>query len=233
MIEFVVCDDEANVLKDVSFMINKTMEKHSFTYNIITFSDYDNKFERYLANNNKQVVYILDLEMPTESGVSVARRIRNIDKKSIIIILTSHHESADAIYKGRLNILTFVSKKDRCEQSLLLALDEAVSYFSDNNELITFSDLGNNYSISAKDILYIVKEGRMTIVKMSHDEYPVYLSLDKFKQILPNYFKQSHRACLVNMHRVIKVSLAKKLIYFDNGDAIDYVGDKYRGELVK
>ncbi len=108
MLEFVVCDDEAKILNEVVQVIRQVMKKYSYMYNIVTFNDYDGNFENYLNNNRKSVIYILDIEMPSESGTSVARRIRNIDKSSMVIILTSHHETADEIYKGRLNILTFI-----------------------------------------------------------------------------------------------------------------------------
>lgn len=232
MLEFVICDDAIETLKNVKSIINKVMKNYNHKYNVITFDDYDDKFFKYVSNNKKAVVYILDIEMPSDSGISVAKHIRSIDKNSIIIILTSHHESADEIYKGRLNILTFISKYDECNENLNLAIEESLLYFN-NDDTIEFIDMGNKYTISAKDILYAARNGRKTLIKTGQTEYEVYISLDKLKSMLPNYFKQSHRACLVNMNRVSKISIPKKIIYFDNGINIDYVGDKYKKELVK
>ena len=232
MLEFVICDDAVETLKNVKSIINKVMKNYKQKYNIITFDDYDDKFFKYASNNKKAVVYILDIEMPSDSGISVAKYIRSTDKNSIIIILTSHHESADEIYKGRLNILTFISKYDECDENLNLAIEDSLLYFN-NDDTIEFIDMGNKYTISAKDILYAARNGRKTLIKTGQCEYEVYISLDKLKSMLPNYFKQSHRACLVNMNRVSKISIPKKIIYFDNGINIDYVGDKYKKELVK
>lgn len=232
MLEFVICDDAVETLRNVKNIINGIMKNYNYKYNIVTFDDYDSKFDSYLATNKKAVVYILDIEMPSDSGINVAKHIRNIDKESIIIILTSHHESADEIYKGRLNILTFISKYDECNDNMKLAIKESLLYLVKDDGIISFTDMGNKYTISAMDILHITKSGRKTLIKTNQTEYEVYTSLDKMKSILPDYFKQSHRACLVNMRRVSKVSLPKKTIYFDNGDSIDYVGDKYRKELI-
>ena len=233
MLEFVICDDEAKILNGVVKIIKEAMQKHNYLYNIITFEDYDAKFENYLNNNRKSVIYILDIEMPSESGISVARRIRNTDKNSIVIILTSHHETADEIYKGRLNILTFISKRDRCEENLMLSIDEAIEYLKDGNDLLLFQELGNDYAIPYKDILYIKKDGRKTLIKTVLSDYEVYISLDKLKSLLPANFKQSHRACIINMNRVSKISYTKRMIYFDNNTSIDYIGDKYKGELTR
>ena len=170
--------------------------------------------------------------MPSDSGIDAARYIRNLDCKSIIIIVTSHHESAEEIYKGRFNILTFISKYDRCEYNFVLAVRDAIRYLVDDKDVITFTDLGNNYSINAKDILYLTKDGRKTVIKTNYEEYEVYTSLDKLKHILPPYFKQSHRACIVNTQRITKINYAKKIISFDNGVKYDMIGDKYKKELL-
>ena len=232
MLEFVICDDEEETLRNVKNIINRIMKKHGYKYSAVTFDDYDDSFDTFLLNNKKAVVYILDIEMPSESGINIAKQIRSSDKESIIIILTSHHESADEIYKGRLNILTFISKYDECNKNLNLAIEESLLYF-DYDDTISFTDMGNKYTLSAKDILYITRNGRKTCIKSNSTNYDIYMSLDKLKTILPAYFKQTHRSCIVNMCRVSRVSIPKKMIYFDNGSSIDYVGGKYREELMK
>ena len=230
MLEFVVCDDEKLMVSKIKDVIKDTIK--DYKYSVLTFSDYGDSFKKYVSDNKNSVIYILDIEMPSESGISMAKYIRNIDKKSIIIIVTSHHESADEIYKSRLNILTFVSKYDRCLSNLALAVQDSISYLCDDVDIIKFSDLNNSYSIVANDILYINKDGRKTIIKTSNKEYGVYLSLNTLLDMLPPYFKRSHRSCLINMNRVTKINFTKRIIYFDNGVVIDYLGDKYKEDLV-
>lgn len=232
MYEFVICDDDNKTVEIVKNIINKNMKTTDYKYKIYSFNDYTNEFKKYVACNKKRVIYILDIEMPSESGIAMARYIRNIDKQSIIAILTSHHENADEIYKGRLNILTFISKFDKCEENIDDTIKTAITYFDSSEDVLKFSDLGNDYSIFCRDILYITKDGRKTLIKLSQYEYEVYTSLDKLKNNLPNYFVQSHRACIVNMNRVIKINRGKKEIHFDNGEVIDYIGDKYKKDLV-
>ena len=230
MLEFVVCDDEKLMVDKINDVIKNTIRDRK--YSVTTFDDYNDNFKKYVADNKNSVIYILDIEMPSESGISMAKYIRNIDKKSIIIIVTSHHESADEIYKSRLNILTFVSKYDRCLVNLALAVEDSITYLCEDSDIIRFSDLNNSYSIYANDILYINKDGRKTIIKTSNKEYDVYSSLNTLFELLPSYFKQSHRSCIVNMNRVTKINFTKKIISFDNGLTIDYIGDKYKKELL-
>lgn len=232
MLEFVVCDDDSKTIDNISKIIKDVMKERMLNCNIITFNDYDHDFKKFVSSNKNQVIYILDVEMPSESGKTMARYIRNLDKRSVIIVVTSHHEAADEIYKGRLNILTFVSKRDRCVLNMKLAIEDSLMYI-EPTETIKFEEQGSSYSFNANDILYIVKDYRKTVIKTTFDKFEIYLSLDKIKSYLPNYFKQSHRACIINMNRVNKINYSKKLIYFDNGEIIDYIGKKYRKELLE
>lgn len=231
MVEFVVCDDDSKTIDNIKKIIKEIMIDKKLESNIISFNDYDYNFKKFVSSNKKQLIYILDVEMPSDSGKTMARYIRNLDKKSVIIILTSHHESADEIYKGRLNILTFVSKRDRCDLNMRLAIEDSLSYVIDE-DIVEFSEQGSTYSFKANDILYIVKDFRKTVIKTTFDRYELYISLDKIKGYLPQYFKQSHRACIINLRRVNKINSTKKEIYFDNGEMIDFLGDKYKKELV-
>ena len=108
MFDFIVCDDDKTTTSKVTEIIKMVSRRLACKSRITIYADYNKEFKKFVATNKKKVVYILDIEMPSESGITVARHIRNIDRNSIIIILTSHHETADAIYKGRLNILTFI-----------------------------------------------------------------------------------------------------------------------------
>ena len=44
MIDFLVCDDNSKVVKDVSNVINKVMIKNNKNYKIHKFFDYNDKF---------------------------------------------------------------------------------------------------------------------------------------------------------------------------------------------
>lgn len=232
MTNFIVCDDSEIIRNKVKETINETFDKKSYDFSVTLYDDYDRNFKDFVLRNRKQVVYILDVDMPSESGIDMARMIRRTDKSSIIIILTSHYELSDIIIKARLNILTFISKYDDCKQNLILSLKEALDYFPNSDVMLNFDDLSNSYNIHVKDILYITKDVRKTLIKTDFGDIEVYTSIDKLKKLLPPYFKQSHRSCVVNMKRVEYIDYNNKVICFDNGDNIDLMGDKYKEELV-
>ena len=61
--------------------------------------------------------------------------------------------------------------------------------------------------------------------------YKIVKSLTEIKEMSMGTLAQSHRACLVNENRIIKVDKKNKVILFDNGDSIDLVSDNYKKEV--
>ena len=92
MINFIVCDDNKNILNNVKKIIEKAMMNNDTNYEIHKFDDYDSKFKEIMGKKIPNKIYILDIETPTSSGIDIARKIRNIDYNSIIIFLTAHEE---------------------------------------------------------------------------------------------------------------------------------------------
>ena len=231
MLEFVICEDDVELVKKLKCIISEVITTTEYKKDFIVFDDYNEDFKDYVINNKKSVIYILNAELYSDSGIDMAKFIRTIDKNSIIIFLALYHDSVNLIYKEALNVLTIVSKSDRYKKNLVLAIKESISYLMPKNDILNFSDMGNDYNIYAMDILYIKKDGRKTIIKTYSKEYDVYMALGNLKKCLPSYFKQSHRACIINTNRVTKINLVKKEISFDTGEIIDYLGDKYKMEF--
>ena len=229
MLEFVIFG-ESEVLERLSFLVSKTMAKHSYTYDVQIFNDSDEDFKKYVSNNKKRVIYILYIDMFLDCRIDIVKYIRSLDKKSILIII-SNSKIAECLYKERLNIFTLMSKCDICESCFTLTIEDAIKYILHQEDFIKFSNMGNIFSLNAKDILYIIKNGRKTLIKTNNSQYEVYKPLNEFVTILPDYFEQTHRSCIVNMHRVCKISIPKKTIYFDNGEYIDYIGKKYKDKI--
>ena len=79
MIEFIICDDDKNFLKKVENVVDKTMLKRDIEYKIYRFNDYDKKFFDAIKTKENPRIYILDIELPSASGINVGRQIRKKD----------------------------------------------------------------------------------------------------------------------------------------------------------
>ena len=68
MINFIICDDNKNLLDNVVEIINKVMMKNRHEYKVHTFTDYNDKFMDLMHEKLSCKIYILDVEVPSKSG---------------------------------------------------------------------------------------------------------------------------------------------------------------------
>ncbi len=234
MINFIICDDNKFILKEVEELIDKVMMKNKLCYKKHVFSDYNENFFKIMKTKISCKIYILDIETPTYSGIDIARMIRKNDYSSIIIFLTSYNDLGYTILKGEFLFLAFINKFDNYKFKLKSSLEKSLKILG-KRQVIRFEDCGVIYTIPLNDILYITRDTveRKLIIKTDHVDYIVSKTLIAMLEILGKNFKQTHRSCIVNKNRVLQFSFSKKMILFDNGIEIDLISFKYKDKVFK
>ena len=53
-------------------------------------------------------------------------------------------------------------------------------------------------------------------------------TLNDIIDMLDERFIQTHRSCYINDERKVSIDKKNRIIYFDNGESIDLLSDKYR-----
>lgn len=232
MINFIVVDDNHEIIKIVENIITKFMMNESIEYKINTFDDYDHKFNKVMNSKMPNKIYILDIETKSASGIDIARQIRKNDIDSVIIFVTAHEELGSVIIKESLMVLTFICKFDDFENKLRNAVDNSLKIVG-NKKTIRFNDYNSIYTIPIKDILYITRDSieRKSIIKTDYTIYKVSKPLVELKKLSGGELIQTHRACLVNKKRISKIDKTKRIITFDNGSTIDLLSENYKKEM--
>lgn len=233
MINVIVCDDNSNDRSKVISVVNDFMMKNKHEYEIHEFNDYNKSFYNIIEKKIPNKIYLLDIELPSGSGIDIARSIRKTDVDSVIIFLTGHEELGNIVLKNDLMFLSFINKFDALEIRLNKSLKKALNLLK-HKRIIKINDKNILYTINIDDILYITKESfeRKTIIKTDYDEFRVSKSLSEIKNMLDDRFIQTHRACYINNDRKVIIDKTNKIIKFDNGETIDLLSDKYKKELV-
>lgn len=234
MISFIVCDDNKKINENVVNVIDKLMMKNKVAYKNYVFYDYDRKFIDIIEQKLPNKIYILDIETPSASGIDIVRKIREKDLQSVIIFLTSHDELGYVILKQEFMFLSFICKFDDYEEKLASSLKKALKIVG-QKLVITIQDSSAKYNIPIEDIIYITRDSvdRKCIIKTDYTEFKVGRTLTDLLEELGSNFKQSHRACIVNMERILKFNKKAKEITFDNGEKIDLVNDDFKKEVAK
>jgi len=233
MIDIVVCDDDKKHRASVVEIVNKFMRNSNIHYTIDEYSDYNEEFEKVITVDSKKI-YILDIETPSGSGIDMARLIRKYDTDSMIIFVTAHEQLGQLVLKRNIMCLSFINKFDGLEDLLVGALNEALT-FLDTNKILRIVENNVTYNIKMSSILYFTRDSldRKTIVITDKNEYKLKLSLRELKELVGDYFVQTHRSCFINESRAELINRKKKIITFDTGLTIDLVSDSYRKEFAK
>ena len=124
----------------------------------------------------------------------------------------------------------FVSKQELFKIILVnyfnIIADNICSY---KNNLV-FNDHSALISIKFEDILYIYSQNNKNIIKTINNEISVSKSLDFLLSRLPKNFVRSHRACIVNIKKIIYI---KNKIIFSNGEEINLLSRTYKNIVIE
>ena len=112
MINFIVCDNEKIINENVKNIITKAMFKTNIEYKTYLFEEYNKDFDNIIKSKIQNKIYILDIEVGKKSGLDIAKKIREKDWDSIILILSAHYEMEFIAYKSKILLLDFISKFD-------------------------------------------------------------------------------------------------------------------------
>lgn len=233
MINFIVYDDEKKFRDNITTAINKVMMKNDVDYEIKEFEKYNQTFENIIEDDISSKIYLLDIEVEGSlSGIDIARKIRQKDWNSIIIMVTSHNELSYEALKAQIMLLDFISKFDNCKTNLEEVINLAVKKV-DNKKVIVLAMNNTTYRIYLDDVNYIIKDtvDRKCIIHTTYNSVSVNKSLNEVMGMLDQRFFMSHRGCIVNLEKISSVDWTNSIIYFENGDSIDMLSRDKKKEL--
>ena len=225
-VTIVTCEDNKLYLKKLKRIIEQYTLKNNINARTKYFQEYDEDFFNVMNESIANRIYILDIETPLGSGKDVARLIRKFDHHSIIIFISNYRDMADSVAMDLLNVLTFISKLDDCENHLKRALQEAMIILGETSRF-EFKQEGDTYYINRHDILYITYDSktRKSNIVTSKTIYHADLKLKDCLMLLGPSFQYSHRSCIVNLDRILCYN--KERIKFDNGKTTNLISKKF------
>lgn len=234
MINFVVVEDNINHRNKIKDIIIKYMMKNDFEFNIFEFSKYTQELNKIIKERECNHIYILDFELPNTNAIELARKIRENDWDSPIIVYTINGGMAYDTFKQRLQILDFVNKQYKGEENLIELFEICLKQFSLKNSL-KFSFKGIDYSIDFHKILYIYRDTieRKCVVVTNKKEYKVLFNISDIIEFLSKDFVFSHKSCIVNISRIEYIDWKKNRIVFDNGKFTTMISRSRKKDLIQ
>ena len=223
MLEIAVCDDDILIAADIEKMLEKLSLIVAIKVEIDVFYDGSTLVD-YIKKGKRYDIIYLDIEMPKEDGISVAKRIRMYDKNVLIIYVTSHENHMRDSFSVR-PFQFLVKPVD--EEQMETCFKAAFSDINNADFYFRYSYKRISYKVPLRDILYFESNRRKVSIVTEKDIYEVYEKLNEIDKSLKNCkmpFLRVHQSFLVNYRHVD--GLAYDFVVMDNGKKISISEDR-------
>ena len=228
MLNFVICDDNLNIVKKLKEMLELLFVKHDIDANV-GFCTHDPKKVLEYEKENIVDVLILDINLNSDmSGIDLAQEIRKRNKKIYLIFSTGHLEYSLIAYSVKtFDYLPKPITLERLEITLHRLLDDLSS--TSNNRFIK---IDKKTIINQKEINYIKRDGMKLVFCTNSGEYETYNSFNKIENLLPENFVRCHKSYMANTENIININTNNNTIVFNNDLSCD-IGPKYKNNLME
>lgn len=215
---FIVYDDEVMYVEDCKTLIDRLLAQSKINYKIFEFFVCDKQTRKMIRTMKENKIYILGMDVCGKSGVDLAKKIRKSgDWLSPIILIKKPNEKISEFEKRKLLMLDVIDKddnfKDRLCEDLKLAFEITLELPS-----ITFTYRGDYYNIHHNDIFYIEKNlnNNSSIIATLGNKYQINKTICELEEELRhnNKFFKSHRSCIINLDKIMKVDFNEGIVYF-------------------
>lgn len=152
-VNFVLCDDNSADLEMLRESANEYINRRDFCGETVCFSDPEDVL-RYSEkkSENDAAVYLLDVIMPEIDGIDLGRKIRERDKSSAVIYISSSREySLDAFSVRAFSYLI----KPYSQEKLFSELDECLSRIETAPQKLSIRTADSTVLLAMSDIIAV------------------------------------------------------------------------------
>jgi two-component system LytT family response regulator len=162
-------------------------------------------------------VVFLDVEMPKLNGIECAKRIMDVNPKTIIIFATAHATyMTDAFQLYAFDYIVKPFKLDRIYQTLNRiktlnneenqeVMHKIIRYEKGLDKILIKNKEGISF-VDTKDIVIVQREDRNTVIYTIDNRYITSESLSELEEKLDkNQFFRSHKSYIINLSMISKI----------------------------
>lgn len=212
MYKVAICDDDIEVCKFISDVINK--------YNSDIYCKYFTDGVTLWNNLNFEEPYdliFMDIELDTYKGTNIVKKIRTELKNEIIQIVYISSKQGYAMELFETRPLNFLVKPLTVE-NIIECLEYAIKLYEDGNNWFEFTYGKFINRVEYKNILYFESKGKKIYIITNSETFEFYGKLSSIAEIVPtNDFLFIHKSYLVNnlyvtKYQYDKVAMANEVV---------------------
>lgn len=222
-INILICDDDELFLQKLSEAITRQLLPKDIMAVVTTTAHPVTLTDRQLAEFQ---IMFLDIDMEERNGMAVARRVRELHLRTIIIFVTNYPQFSLEGYEVRA--FRYLLKYE-LEQKLPLYYHDALAEISRTKKVLRFSVNAEPYSVPYGNIIYLESRQRIIYlhtVKLERAGDHFYGRLDKLTEELESEgFLRVQKSYLVNMAHIKKLNFDRVLL--SNGEELSVSQKNY------
>lgn len=215
-----ICDDFEQDAKYIASAVNKWAEKERILLDVEVFPSADSFLFHY-ADHKDFDIMLLDIEMPSMSGIELAKKIRLENDAVQIIFITGF---IDYIAEGYDVAALHYLMKPLSEYKLSEVLNRAVLKIRKNEKSLFLSISGEMLRIPIYQIKYLEVQQNYVTVHAKKD-YTVKKTLGEFESELDERFYRIGRSFIVNLSCIDKIT--KNSVHLSDGSVIPLPRGQY------
>lgn len=215
-----ICDDFEQDAKYIASAVNKWAEKERILLDVEVFPSADSFLFHY-ADHKDFDIMLLDIEMPSMSGIELAKKIRLENDAVQIIFITGF---IDYIAEGYDVAALHYLMKPLSEDKLSEVLNRAVLKIRKNEKSLFLSISGEMLRIPIYQIKYLEVQQNYVTVHAKKD-YTVKKTLGEFESELDERFYRTGRSFIVNLSCIDKIT--KNSVHLSDGSVIPLPRGQY------
>lgn len=205
-----ICDDNIDDAQFVQSIVVDWAKSRYLELQTIIFSSAESFLFHYAEDKNFDVI-LLDIEMGTIDGVTMAKRIRHDNETVQIVFITGY---SDYISEGYEVAALHYLMKPVDNEKLCAVLDKALVKQKQNERFLNLELHGEMVRIPFYEIRYLdVFKNYVTI--HAKQDYTIKCTLGEFEKKLDDRFYRAGRGMILNLKAIRKVTKTEVYMFDD------------------
>lgn len=203
-----ICDDNIKDAEYIQRVVNRWAASRKLTVQIDVFPSAEGFLFQY-AEDKAFDILLLDIEMGTMDGITLAKSIRKENEEVQIVFITGY---SDYIAEGyEVEALHYLMKPVN-EEKLFSVLDRAVEKIKQNERCLNLEMSGEMVRIPFYEIRYLdVHQNYVTI--HGKKDYTVKHTLSDFEKELDERFFRAGRSLIINLKYIQRVTKMEVILF--------------------
>ena len=220
--KIVICDDSDVDRQYLSAFVSGWAASVGHSVQIAMFASAEDFLFQYAEKSDYDIL-LLDIEMGSMDGVTMAKTLRKDNDTIQIIFITGY---SDYISEGyEVAALHYLMKPVK-QEKLFSVLDRAVEKLAKNEKVLNFEMSGEMVRIPIYQIRYAEVFGNYVTIH-ADDKLKIKMSLGELERELDDRFYRVGRSVIVNLTQISRVT--KLEIKLNDGTAISLPRGAYDG----